>query len=78
MTIAKYPLRPASPADAETIARLHVAVWREVYRDLAPPDAFATLDEARRLATWRDMLSGFEGPSVLVAEHGPEVVGLIA
>jgi ribosomal protein S18 acetylase RimI-like enzyme len=74
----KYSLRPAAFADAEAIARLHVAVWRETYRDLAPPEAFATLDEPRRLARWREMLSGFEGPSVFVAEHHREIVGFTA
>ncbi|MCT4683102.1 MAG: hypothetical protein N4A39_05170 [Roseicyclus sp.] len=32
-------LRPGQPADAENLARLHVSVWRETYRHIAPPEA---------------------------------------
>jgi ribosomal protein S18 acetylase RimI-like enzyme len=78
MTTAKYPLRPGNLGDAEAIARLHVAVWRETYRDLAPPDAFAALDDQHRLASWREKLSRFEGPVVSVAEYSRAVVAFAA
>jgi hypothetical protein len=64
--LAGLTIRHAIPADAAAIAHLHVEVWRETYRDLAPPEAYAALDEARRLASWQDMLGGFEGPIVIV------------
>jgi len=50
-------LRPAVPADAPAIAALHVAVWRDTYRDLAPPEAAAALDVARRQARWEAILA---------------------
>lgn len=78
MTTEKYPLRDATLADAAAIARLHSAVWRETYRQLAPPEAFAALDEQRRLASWQNMLDGYEGPSVFVVEHRRDVVGFCA
>lgn len=71
-------LRDAKPSDAAELARLHVAVWRETYRELAPADAFAALDEPRRLAFWQDK---FEHPaqsqSVLLAEINGDLAGFV-
>jgi hypothetical protein len=47
--MTEIALRRAQQADAEAIARLHVQVWRETYRHLAPEAAFKALDEAVRL-----------------------------
>jgi len=44
---------PAGPADAEDLARVHVAAWRETYRDLLPDAFLARMSEpahARRFA----------------------------
>lgn len=75
-------IRHATPADAEALARLHTRVWRETYRDLAPPTAFAALDEARRLPHWQAALArpapytawlaeGPDGPTGLVSAGPP-------
>jgi len=50
-------IRPAVAADAPAIAALHVAVWRDTYRDLTPPGAAAALDVARRQARWEATLA---------------------
>jgi ribosomal protein S18 acetylase RimI-like enzyme len=43
--------------DAATIAPFHVAIWREVYRDLAPPLVFNTMDVEIRLKRWQGILA---------------------
>lgn len=50
-------LRQAGPSDAEALAALHVAVWRETYAALAPEAALIQLDEARRLPGWQAHLA---------------------
>lgn len=39
-----FALHRATPADAETIADLHVRSWRSAYRDFLPADYLAGLD----------------------------------
>jgi ribosomal protein S18 acetylase RimI-like enzyme len=55
-------LRRATLEDAAAIARLHVAVWRETYRELAPPSVVRALDEAERRERWTRSL-GAEEPT---------------
>jgi len=69
-------LRPARLDDAPAIARLHVAVWRETYRHLAPAEAFAKLDEAVRLRSWTEILATPQPrQSALVAEYDGMLAG---
>lgn len=48
-------LRPATPADAEGCAAVHVRGWQAAYASLAP--GVADLTPADRLPRWRDLLS---------------------
>lgn len=50
-------LRDARVEDALAIARLHVAVWRNAYRDYAPPEVLRRQDEARRCERWLALLA---------------------
>ncbi|MGE6785850.1 N-acetyltransferase family protein [Ensifer adhaerens] len=61
----KVTIRQATPADADAIAQFHVRVWRQTYRDLAPPEVYAALDENRRRSTWREKLTA-EDPDQIV------------
>ncbi|MDL2407978.1 GNAT family N-acetyltransferase [Rhizobium calliandrae] len=70
-------IRPAAVADATAIAVLHVAVWRDTYRELAPVEAFRVLDEAYREAKWAAALAKPDRHQlVLVAEQGNRLVGI--
>lgn len=70
-------LRRAGLADAPAIAALHVTVWRIAFRDLAPPEAFAVLDEPLRCARWTQQLAAPGARQVvLVAERGGRLVGM--
>jgi len=69
-------LRSARPDDADAIAALHAAVWHATYRDLAPPEAIAALDEARRRATWTAILAAPKPHQrAVVAECGGMLAG---
>lgn len=51
-------VRPASPRDAITLARCHVACWREAYVGIVPADTLAarTGDLDARILRWEDIL----------------------
>ncbi|MBL8837959.1 MAG: GNAT family N-acetyltransferase [Alphaproteobacteria bacterium] len=72
-------IRPATIADAEAIALVHVVGWRESYRGLVPDRVIDGQSVAGRTATWRRALDA-ERPatSVMVAELGNAVVGFAA
>lgn len=75
---ASASLRPAIFADAEAMAALHAAVWRETYRHLAPATAIAALTEARRLRQWQDVLGRSDSGSLtLLAEIDGRIVGFV-
>ena len=70
-------LRSADVRDAEAIANLHAAVWRQTYSVLAPAEAIATLDEEFRFEKWKTMLSAPKADQlVLLAENGNRLVGI--
>ncbi|WP_244109978.1 GNAT family N-acetyltransferase [Burkholderia arboris] len=70
-------IRTATIDDAQAIADFHVKVWRHTYRDLAPAQAHAVLDEPYRRKQWHDKLSSNDGNQlVLVAEIDGRIVGI--
>lgn len=70
-------LRSANLDDAQLIADLHVKVWRHTYRDLAPAEAYAVLDEAYRGKSWTRKLASPDAKQlVLVAETAGKIVGI--
>ena len=79
MSGAALRIRPATPDDARPIAEVHVASWREAYRDVLPPDFLERLSvderEAQRLAALTDPE---EGSGTVVAETGATIVGFAA
>jgi len=67
-------VRPATLADAEAIARVHVATWRSAYRELLPSGFLASLSEANHAERWTRFMG--EGSNrVFVAEEPEGVVG---
>lgn len=49
---------PARPADAEAMARLQVAAWRETYPGILPDATLDRLSVAERTGLWRRVLEG--------------------
>jgi len=50
-------IRAATPDDAETIAQIHVASWRESYAGLMPAETLVSLDIAERARRWREIIA---------------------
>jgi GNAT superfamily N-acetyltransferase len=50
-------LRRAGVADADTLAAIHIAAWRETYAQLMPAATLAALDPAEWAGRWRGHLS---------------------
>jgi ribosomal protein S18 acetylase RimI-like enzyme len=72
-------IRPAIADDAQDLAAFHVRIWRETYRGVAPAEAYALLDEARRCDRWRASLSGEKpGMRTLLATLDGRIVGFVA
>ncbi len=71
-----FVFRAAGLSDLDAIVRLHLKVWRQSMKDLAPPAAYAALDEAYRTAQWTRMFA-LSGPDDLwlVCERGGDLVG---
>ncbi|GGL85939.1 N-acetyltransferase [Deinococcus aerolatus] len=77
MTVRPSGIRPATPADAPAIARIHVASWRETYAGLMPDDFLDRMTgedmRERREVSWgRTIIRRLE--TVLVAELDGTVV----
>ena len=69
-------LRIAEPKDIDSLARLHVAIWRDTYRELAPPEAFTALDVPRRKSFWQDKFDHpAAGQGIFIAEVEGELAG---
>ena len=68
-------IRSATPEDAETIAQIHVASWRESYAALMPAETLQNLDVAERAKRWREVVASAPatGAAFLLAfaEQGP-------
>jgi ribosomal protein S18 acetylase RimI-like enzyme len=76
---APVVVRPAAPADAPELARVHVETWRETYRGVMADEV---LDDPgaveRREQFWTAVLTGegYRDRRAAVAEQGGAVVGL--
>jgi ribosomal protein S18 acetylase RimI-like enzyme len=71
-------VRPATAADAERIAQVHVESWRTAYRGLVPQAILDGLSIERRSEFWsRRLLEPGESRTWL-GEQGDEIVGFVA
>ncbi|MCB8821704.1 GNAT family N-acetyltransferase [Microvirga rosea] len=72
-----YRIEPATEADAEAIAQVHVQGWRETYKDFLNPASLAGLSVEDRTRMWRGMLKAPHPQSlILVGRDGDgEIVG---
>lgn len=72
-------MRPATPADVDAIARVHVDTWRHAYRGQLPDAALDTLDVGPRQAMWQRILTTADHPArVFVAVDAATIVGFSA
>lgn len=72
-------LRSARAADASAIAGLHVASWRDAYRDLLDPAFLAGPVEEKLGRQWQEALTQPRRPgAVILATAGREAAGFVA
>jgi ribosomal protein S18 acetylase RimI-like enzyme len=72
-------IRPASPADAEEIARVHAASWRETYGRFVPdPDRSPWFDVEPRIGMWRTNLRERVLTTLLAVDPAGDTVGFAA
>ncbi len=70
-------LRTATVDDAQAIAQIHLNGWRTTYRGLVPDAYIESLDQNRRTARWKDMLTNGD-EKVIVATKGETVIGFVS
>lgn len=70
-------IRPATTADAQAIAEVHVASWRTTYAGLLPDEVLANLSVERRANYWHGELTHLNNPHfIYVAESDDgQIVG---
>lgn len=75
--MAPFSIRPAVRADAEAIAVVHVASWRETYTGLMPQSVIDARTVPARIERWHTILGTPppQGDSIHVAEVDGEIVG---
>jgi ribosomal protein S18 acetylase RimI-like enzyme len=73
--VTRSVVRPARPADASAIAKVHVETWRATYAGLVPDAYLVGMGEERQSRSWQRLLGHRGLESVLVAEAGGQVVG---
>jgi ribosomal protein S18 acetylase RimI-like enzyme len=66
-----YVIVPAGPADAEALARVHVAAWRETYRGLLPDAFLARMSEPGHARRFRRELAHTGSSWVTLAAVNP-------
>jgi ribosomal protein S18 acetylase RimI-like enzyme len=77
--LASGLVRPARPSDAQPIAAVHVATWRNAYAGLLPDDVLAALDAGEWADRWQGRLAApAEGTFVLVFEQDGRVEGFVS
>lgn len=53
----RFVIFPAGPSDAEALAQVHVASWRETYRGLLPETYLARMSVEAHARRWRQALT---------------------
>jgi ribosomal protein S18 acetylase RimI-like enzyme len=72
-------VRAAVPEDADAIAAVQVATWRDAYAGLMPGEILDALDVGQRAGTWRGILAAPpDGVFALVFERHGQVRGFVS
>jgi len=75
--VSGFLIRAAAAADAQTIASLNLACWRETYAGLLPAETFASLALDERVDHWRGVFGAGAGAGrvALALDPAGEAVG---
>lgn len=71
-------VRPATRADATTLARIYVDTWRDTYAGVLPDSLLLNMSDVRHAAAWTHELTGDDRMSDTLAAELPNdgIVGL--
>ena len=75
MTPVQLAIRCAATADADEVARVHVACWRETYAGLIPARVLDLLDVDARASMWRDTIRNDVFATFVVEGEDGRIVG---
>lgn len=73
--LADVQIRAAQPGDAEQVAKVHVASWRQAYTGVISDEYLARLDVDARVEHWRHVLEDEPETKVWVADDDGRVIG---
>ncbi|WP_024879935.1 GNAT family N-acetyltransferase [Methylosinus sp. LW3] len=73
--VSEFSSRAATEADAQTLAALNLACWRETYESLLPAETFAALSLEERLDHWRGVFQTQGGRVTLAMDAAGEAAG---
>lgn len=76
--MTRLALREAGPEDAAAVTAFHLRIWRDTYRDLAPPEAQRLLDHDLRLRGWTATLALPPPHGVVLATEGERILAFVA
>jgi len=72
-----FTLRPATVADSESLARIHVAGWQGAYGGLVDQSFLDSLDVAQRTENWRTWLTD-TNTHVIIADGPDGAAGFVS
>lgn len=73
----RFTVRPATPSDALSIARVHVTSWRSTYGGIVPEAYLDSLEESAFTSRWEQWIHENKVP-ILAAEDDLGVFGFIS
>lgn len=68
-----HVIRPAVPADAAAVGRIHVESWNVAYRGIVPDAEIAKMDLATRTTFWAERIAVREWPVYVIDEADESV-----
>ncbi len=72
---AEVGLRPARPADAPAIARVHVETWRAAYAGIVPDAYLVAMTESKQALQWNNTIRSAVAPEVVLVAASSDLPG---
>jgi GNAT superfamily N-acetyltransferase len=72
-----WTIRPATAADVNTLAHLHVQGWRDSYAGLVGNDYIESLDERTRAGQWSEWLRDGHGTALIAEDENRGAAGFV-
>ena len=72
---ADVSLRPARPADAAAIARVHVETWRASYAGIVPDTYLVAMTESKQALQWNTAIRRARAPEAVLVAAAADLPG---